>query len=105
MDLLIDDDWFPERPEARTYLRDAYLEGWEAFAPRERLVTAFGLALRLYRLYRALHQTRLIAVYQERLGGHVPAPETPSGNALQHMQWWLAASLRDVLHGREESWA
>ena len=104
MDLLADDDWFPQQPQAKNDLRDLYLEAWEEYAPPAHLAAAFALALRLYRLYRALHQSRLIDSYRQMLGGSLPSPETASGNSLQYMQWWLAAGLRNLLHSQPEHW-
>ena len=46
--------FFPDNPTALSRLRDAYLEAWAEFEPRERLVQAFELAQRLAPLHLAL---------------------------------------------------
>lgn len=51
--------------EARTYLRDAYLEAWTIYEPAERLVAAFELARVVAILYAALWRRNVILPYIE----------------------------------------
>jgi hypothetical protein len=96
-DLLADDDWFPDRPDAFARLRDAYLEPWTAFMPRERLQEAFALSERLYRLNVVLNRILLLARFQQRLSGKTRVAETPTGAILHELQWWLMTDARKLL--------
>ncbi|HLK61338.1 MAG TPA: hypothetical protein VKU00_32610 [Chthonomonadaceae bacterium] len=96
--LFLDDDWFPEQPEALSRLRDAYLEAWTPYGSMPHLQAAFTLWQRLRPLFEAAHQSHVVATYQSMLGGNVYLSETATGNALQHMQWWLASHWRSLLH-------
>jgi len=93
-DLLYDDDWFPDQPDFADRMRDAYLQPWTAYQPLPRLQTAFRRAQLLRKLFGAIHQGRLIAAHQQRLGGEDYLQETPTGNSLQHLQWWFAEELQ-----------
>jgi hypothetical protein len=99
-DLIADDDWFPDQPDFRGRVRDAYLEAWTALQPLEELRAAFQLAQPVRGLFRALHQNRVTAAFQEMLGGQEYVVETPTGNWLEYMQWWLAEHLRRLLRER-----
>src|SRR5262249_20679996 len=55
----------PAIPDARTRLRDAYLEPWSLYAPMRRLVRAFDLAQRLAPLHHALTYHRYILPHIE----------------------------------------
>jgi hypothetical protein len=96
-DLFYDDDWFPGRPDFADRMRDAYLQPWTAYLPLPELQAAFRQAQPLRKLYAAVQQGRLIAAYQQLLGGQDYVPETPSGNALTHMQWWFADELQALV--------
>jgi hypothetical protein len=48
------EDRFPDIPDARVRLRDAYLESWTTFAPMERLTAAFERAQPLAAIHNAL---------------------------------------------------
>jgi hypothetical protein len=95
-DLLYDDDWFPDRPDFNDRVRDAYLQPWTPYAPMQRLQAAFKLSQRLRTLLAAIHQGRLIAAFQQMLGGQDYIPETPTGNSIHHLQWWLGQKLRTL---------
>jgi len=96
-DLIEDDDWFPEQSDFRERVRDAYLEAWTGVQPPEELRTAYRLSQPVRGLYLALHQNRVTAAFQEMLGGQDYLPETPTGNWLQYLQWWLAHHLQKLL--------
>jgi hypothetical protein len=93
-DLLYDDDWFPDQPDFADRMRDAYLQPWMAYQPLPRLRAAYERAKPLRKLFGAIHQGHLIAAYQQMLDGQDYVPETPTGNALQHLQWWFAEKLQ-----------
>src|SRR5205823_1991550 len=95
-DLLYDDDWFPDQPDFADRMRDAYLEPWTMYQPLPRLQAAFERAKPLRKLFGAIHQGRLIAAYQQMLGGQDYIQETPTGNSLQHLQWWFAEKLQTL---------
>jgi Phosphotransferase enzyme family len=95
-DLLYDDDWFPDQPDFSDRVRDAYLQPWTAYAPMHRLQAAFNLSQRLRTLLAAIHQGRLIAAFQQMLGGQDYIPETPTGNAFHHLQWWLGQKFQTL---------
>jgi hypothetical protein len=101
-DLLLDDDWFANDSEVLSRLRDAYLESWTAFAPLPQLRAAFTLWRRLRPLFMAAHQSYVVSAYHRMLNGCDYLPETATGNALQHMQWWLAQHWRTLLQGFAE---
>ena len=42
-----------------------------------------------------MRQAWLINV-QQRLGGEDYIPETPTGNSLDHLQWWFAEKLQTL---------
>jgi hypothetical protein len=96
-DLIAEDDWCPDQPLFRDRVRDAYLEAWTALQPLEELRTAFRLSQPVREVYRALHQNRVTAAFQAMLCGQEYVLETPSGNWLQYLQWWLAHQLRKLL--------
>lgn len=98
--LLLDDDWFTEQPEARMKLRDTYLDPWTLFLPQAQLVAAFELWKRIRSLFQVAHQSHIVGSYLKMLGGHDYVAETATGNSMQHMQWWLAAGLRQLLSGQ-----
>jgi aminoglycoside phosphotransferase (APT) family kinase protein len=93
-DLLYDDDWFPDQPDFADRIRDAYLQPWTAYQPLPQLQAAFRRAQPLRKLYGAIHQGRLIAAHQQRLGGQDYISETPTGNSFEHLQWWFAEKLQ-----------
>lgn len=95
--LLLDDDWFPEHPTSLSRLRDAYLETWTNYGPLNYLQEAFTLWQRLRPLFVAAHQSHIVSRYQSMLGGNAYTAESATGNALQHMQWWLANHWRVLL--------
>lgn len=95
-DLLFDDDWFPDQPDFADRMRDSYLEPWTVYQPLPRLQAAYERAKPLRKLFGAIHQGRLIAAYQQLLGGQDYVPETPTGNSLLHMQWWFAEKLQTL---------
>ncbi|HLK58754.1 MAG TPA: phosphotransferase [Chthonomonadaceae bacterium] len=99
--LLLDDDWFPERPDTVSRLRDVYLEAWTGYASLPQLREAFARWRRLRSLFAAIHQSHVVAAYQERLQGQDYLLETATGNALQHMQWWLASHWRETIRSFE----
>jgi aminoglycoside phosphotransferase (APT) family kinase protein len=96
-DLIADDDWFPEQPEFNERMRDAYLEPWSFHAPMEALRAAYRLCQPVREVYIAFQQCRTIEQYQQRLGGRECIAETPSGNAVEYTQWWLAHQLRKLI--------
>jgi hypothetical protein len=52
---------FPEIPDARGRLRDAYLSRWTAYAPMERLREAANLAEILGHLHQAVSYQHIVA--------------------------------------------